>query len=224
MTSNASRLTTVEDSYATTSYVDGAVVTSSAISLLIDTALTGYATTSELSATTQNLTDLSDEGNLTESQPAVLICDTFRLKRMCTFSQKIARSGAVHRRGNHGPMGPMLDGCPLCVARKWVPRRARGEGRARPPPLQHPTPPRRRRRPRPNSRYQRHPRSVRGGVARRPAPNPSPRAEMVVSHSRASAAPSPVATPRSTSPRRRRPPLSRSSDCGPLWIAWTRMA
>ena len=61
MTSNASRLTTVEDDYATISYVDASVVTSSAISLLIDTALTGYATTSELSATTQNLTDLSDD-------------------------------------------------------------------------------------------------------------------------------------------------------------------
>ena len=61
MTSNASRLTTVENSYATTSYVDSAVVTSGAISLLIDTALTGYSTTSELSATTQNLTDLSDD-------------------------------------------------------------------------------------------------------------------------------------------------------------------
>ena len=61
MTSNASRLTTVEDSYATTSYVDSAVVTSSAIGVLIDTALTGFATTSELSATTQNLTDLSDD-------------------------------------------------------------------------------------------------------------------------------------------------------------------
>jgi len=79
---------------------------------------------------------------------------------MCTFSQKIARSGAVHRRGNRWTDGPMLEGCPLCVARKWVPRRARGEGRARPPPLQHPTPPRRRRRPRPNSRNQRHPRSM----------------------------------------------------------------
>jgi len=33
--------------------------------------------------------------------------------------------------------------------------RARGEGRARPPLRQHPTPPRRRRRPRPHSRYQR---------------------------------------------------------------------
>lgn len=36
-------------------------MTSGAIGVLIDTALTGYATTSELSATTQNLTDLSDD-------------------------------------------------------------------------------------------------------------------------------------------------------------------
>ena len=36
-------------------------MTSSAIGVLIDTALTGFATTSELSATTQNLTDLSDD-------------------------------------------------------------------------------------------------------------------------------------------------------------------
>ena len=94
---------------------------------------------------------------------------------MCTFSQKIARSGAVHRRGNRWTDGPMLEGCPLCVARKWVPRRARGEGRARPPPLQHPTPPRRRRRPRPHSRYQRHPRSMTmAACARCPSPSSRP--------------------------------------------------
>ena len=159
-----------------------------------------------------------------KSQRVVLICDTFRLKCMYTFSPKIC----TLRRGS--PTRKPMDrwdrcwGCTLCVARKWAPRRARGEGRARPPLRQHPTPPRRRRRPRPHSRYQRHPREVRGGVPRRPAPNPSPRAEVVVSHSRASAAPSPVATPRSTSRRRRSPPPSRSSERGTLWLAWTRMA
>ena len=35
-----------------------------------------------------------------KSQRVVLICDTFRLKRMYTFSPKFARSDAVHRRGN----------------------------------------------------------------------------------------------------------------------------
>ena len=98
-----------------------------------------------------------------------------------------------------------------CIAWKWVPRRARGEGRARPPLRQHPTPPRRRRHPHPHSRYHRHPREVRGRV---PAPNLSPRAEEVVSHSRAGAPPSPVATPRSTSRRRRRSLPSRSQGLG----------
>ena len=86
---------------------------------------------------------------------AVLICETFRLKRVCKLSPKFARSDAVHRRGNRWTDGDRCHGTTLCVARKWVPRRARGEESARPPLRQHPTPPRRRRRPRPHSRYQR---------------------------------------------------------------------
>ena len=83
---------------------------------------------------------------------AVLICETFRRKRKCKISPKFARSDAVHRRGNrYGPMGTDARVRTLCVARKSVPLRARGEGRARLPLRQHPTPPRRRRRPRPHS-------------------------------------------------------------------------
>ena len=108
---------------------------------------------------------------MTKSLGCGFNCETFRLKSHCTFSPKFARSDAVHRRGNRGPMGTDARVRTLCVARKWVPRRARGKGRARPPLRQHPTPPRRRRRPRPHSRYHRHPREVRGRV---PAANPSP--------------------------------------------------
>jgi len=82
-------------------------------------------------------------------------CETFRLKSLCAFSPKFARSDAVHRRGNRWTDGDRCQGTTMCVARKWVPRRARGEGRARPPLRQRPTSPRRRRRPRPHSRYQR---------------------------------------------------------------------
>ena len=82
-------------------------------------------------------------------------CENFRLNSLCTFSPKFARSDAVHRRGNRWTDGDRCQGTTMCVARKWVPRRARGEGRARPPLRQRPTSPRRRRRPRPHSRYQR---------------------------------------------------------------------
>ena len=52
----------------------------------------------------------------------------------------------------------MLEGCPLCVARKWVPQRARAQGRApytsiAPYAAAQATPP-------PHSRYQRHPCSM----------------------------------------------------------------
>jgi hypothetical protein len=60
MSSNNSRLTTVENSYATTSYVDSVVVTASAITVLMDIALSGYASIFQLTATTNNLDDLED--------------------------------------------------------------------------------------------------------------------------------------------------------------------
>jgi hypothetical protein len=46
--------------YATESYVDGAVVTGGAIGVLIDVALTRYASTTQLGATNQSIRDLTD--------------------------------------------------------------------------------------------------------------------------------------------------------------------